>query len=113
MSKKIQDNEIAILTGTAICDNETFQEKGGFEPERDQYYFQIQQGECQFFIGFKDILTCLRVLEKLEEIPEIGSKWWSQMATLYGQDLLMIELTEKKDFSKEDNHEGDKIHDKL
>ena len=113
MGRKIQNNEIAVLTGKAIQDNEAFQAEGGFEPERDQYYFQMQQDNHQFFVGFKDILTCLRILEKLEEIPEIGNKWWVQMANLYGQDLLMIELEETKEFSEEDNHEGNKIHDKL
>lgn len=36
-------DKIAMLTGTAIQDDETFKSEGGFIPERDQYYFQMQQ----------------------------------------------------------------------
>lgn len=43
-------------------------------------------------VGFKDLLTCLRLLEKMGEISEIGDKWWLQMATLYGNDILMVEF---------------------
>ena len=28
------------------------------------------------------------------EIPEIGDKWWMQMAALYGNDILMAEFKE-------------------
>ena len=28
------------------------------------------------------------------EIPEIGDKWWLQMAALYGNDILMVEFKE-------------------
>lgn len=85
---------VAKLTGTAIQDDETFKMKGGFVPERDQYYFQMQQGGDNFLVGFKDMLTCLRLLEKMKEIPQIGDKWWQQMATLYGEDILMIDFEE-------------------
>lgn len=43
-------------------------------------------------VGFKDLLIALRVLEKMGEIPEIYEKWWLQMATLYGNDILMVEM---------------------
>lgn len=92
--EKFDKDKIAIPTGTAIQDDETFQSEGGFVPERDQYYFEMQQNEHNFLIGFKDLLTCLRLLEKMGEIPEIGEKWWLQMATLYGNDVLMVEFTE-------------------
>ena len=85
---------VAKLTGTAIQDDETFKIEGGFVPERDQYYFQMQQGGDNFLVGFKDMLTCLRLLEKMKEIPQIGDKWWQQMATLYGEDILMIDFEE-------------------
>ena len=38
------------------------------------------------------MLTCLRLLEKMAEIPEIGDKWWLRMVALYGNDILMVEL---------------------
>lgn len=90
----LDNSKIATLTGTAVQDNETFKSEGGFIPERDQYYFQMQQGNNVFLIGFKDLLISLRLLEKMGEIPEIGEKWWLQMATLYGNDILMVEFTE-------------------
>lgn len=86
-----EDNKIAALTGRAVQDDETFKSEGGFVPERDQYYFEMQQGDHVFLVGFKDLLTCLRLLEKMDEIPEIGEKWWDLMASLYGGDILMLE----------------------
>ena len=83
-----------MLIGVAIQDDETFKSEGGFIPERDQYYFQMQQGSNVFLVGFKDLLICLRLLEKMGEIPVIGNKWWLQMATLYGNDILMVEFEE-------------------
>ena len=56
----------------------------------------MQQGGNVFLVGFKDLLTCLRLLEKLGEIPEIGDKWWLRMATLYGNDILMVEFKEEE-----------------
>lgn len=93
---KNPDNDTAAtLTGVAVQDNETFKADGGFVPGRDQYYFQMRQGDNVFWLGFKDLLICLKLLEEMGEIPEIGGKWWLQMATLYGKDVLMVELKEK------------------
>ncbi len=89
-------NKVARLTGTAIQDDETFKSEGGFIPERDQYYFQMQQGDNVYLVGFKDLLICLRLLEKMGEIPEIGDKWWQRVATLYGNDILMVEFKEEE-----------------
>lgn len=96
MEKRLDSNKVAMLTGTAIQDDETFMSEGGFIPKRDQYYFQMQQGSNVFLVGFKDLLTCLRLLEKMGEIPEIGDKWWLRMATLYGNDILMVEFKEEE-----------------
>lgn len=93
---KLESDKVAMLTGIAIQDDKTFQSEGGFIPERDQYYFQMQQGDNIFLVGFKDLLTCLRLLEKMGEIPTISDKWWLQMATLYGKDILMVEFNEKE-----------------
>lgn len=95
MKKQLNDNEIATLTGTAIQDDESFKLEGGFVPERDQYYFQMKQGNHVFLVGFKDLLRCLRLLEKMGEIQKIGEKWWLQMAMLYGNDILMLEFKEE------------------
>ena len=81
-------DKVARLTGTAVQDDETFKSEGGFVPERDQYYFQLQQGDNVFLVGLRDLLLCLRLLETMGEIPEIGGKWWLSMATLYGNDIL-------------------------
>lgn len=86
--KFLKEEKIAILTGTAFQDDETFKSEGGFDPERDQFYFEMQQGDHTFLIGFKDLLKCLKLLEKMGEIPEIGAKWWLRMATLYGEEIL-------------------------
>ena len=96
MEKKIDEKTIAHVTGRAVQDDETYKSEGGFVPERDQYYFEMQQGENVFLLGVKDMLTCIRVLEKIEEIPPIGEKWWQQMAVLYGDDLLMVDLDGKQ-----------------
>lgn len=82
--------KIASLTGKAIQDDETFKAEGGFVPERDQYYFEMRQGDHTFLLGFKDMLTCLRLLEEMEEIPRIGEKWWQQIFSLYGRDILGV-----------------------
>lgn len=92
--EKCLDNKIAISTGVAIQDDEVFKLGGGFIPKRDQYYFQMKQGNNIFLVGFKDLLICLRLLEKMEEIPKITGKWWLQMASLYGDDILMVEYEE-------------------
>lgn len=97
MENKLDNSKIAILTGEAIKDDETFKSEGGFIPERDQYYFKMKQGENIFLVGFKDLLISLRLLEQMGEIPKIGEKWWLQMATLYGNDIRMVEFT-KDDF---------------
>lgn len=94
MKKQLDGNKATMLTGVAIQDDETFKSEGGFVPERDQYYFQMQQGDNVFLVGFKDLLTCLRLLEQMGELPEIDDKWWLQMATLYGNDILMVEFKE-------------------
>ena len=96
MSKTFKENEIAKLTGTAIQDDETFKSEGGFVAERDQYYFEMKQGDHVFMVGFKDLLICLRLLEKMDEIPKIGEKWWQQMATLYGNDIYILKYNEAK-----------------
>lgn len=92
--EKCLDNKIAISTGVAIQDDEVFKLGGGSIPKRDQYYFQMKQGDNIFLVGFKDLLICLRLLEKMEEIPKITGKWWLQMASLYGDDILMVEYEE-------------------
>ena len=53
MAEKLDGNKIAMLTGIAIQDDETFKSEGGFIPERDQYYFQMQQGGNVFWVGFR------------------------------------------------------------
>mgnify|MGYP004641848975 CR=1 FL=1 len=90
----IKEEKVAKLTGTAIQDDETFKSEGGFVPERDQYYFEVRQGDHEFLIGFKDLLICLRLMEKMEEVPKISEKWWQQMATLYGNEILMVDYKE-------------------
>lgn len=94
--EKLDKNNVAMLTGVALQDDETFQAEGGFVPERDQFYFEMKQDEHVFLLGFKDMLTCMRLLEKMGEIPKIGEKWWLQMASLYGKDILMVEFMEKE-----------------
>lgn len=96
MEKSLDDSKIAMLTGAAIQDDELFKSEGGFVPERDQYYFQMQQGNNEFLVGFKDLLSCVRLLEKMGEIPQIGEKWWLQMAALYGDDILMVEYEKRE-----------------
>lgn len=94
MEKWIDRNKVAMLTGVAIQDDETFKSEGGFTPERDQYYFEMKQGDNVFLVGFKDLLISLRLLEKMGEVPKIGDKWWLRMAALYGNDVLMVEFKE-------------------
>lgn len=55
--------KVATLTGLALQDDETFKAEGGFVPERDQYYFQMQEGDHVFLVGFRGLLTCMRLLE--------------------------------------------------
>lgn len=89
MENCLERDKIASPIGIAIQDDETFKSEGGFISERDQYYFQMQEGENVFLVGSKELLICLRLLEKMGEFPEIGEKWWLQMATLYGNDILL------------------------
>ena len=90
----VKEEKVATLTGTAIQDDETFKSEGGFVPERDQYYFEVRQGSREFLLGFKDLIICLRLMEKMEEVPKISEKWWQQMATLYGNEILMVDYKE-------------------
>lgn len=96
MEKCFDENKIAKLTGTAIQDDETFKTEGGFIPERDQFYFEMKQGDHVFMVGFKDLLICLRLLEEMGEIPKINGKWWTQIETLYGGELCMVKYKETK-----------------
>lgn len=96
MEKCFKESEIAKLTGTAIQDDEIFKSEGGFVPERDQYYFEMKKGDDTFLVGFKDLLTCLRLLEKMGEIPKVGEKWWLRIAGLYGNDILEMEVKEMR-----------------
>jgi len=89
------NNSIAKITGKAVQDDETFKIEGGFLPERDQYYFELKQDDRIFLLGFKDILTCVKLLEEMEEIPRIDNRWWQQIASLYGDEILSIEYKEK------------------
>ena len=86
--------KIATLTGRAFQDDETFKSEGGFEPERDQYYFEMKQDDSIFFVGVRDIIRCIRLLEKMKEIPEINGQWWQKIATLYGEEILLSEYKE-------------------
>lgn len=94
MSRCIQALLYIILKMFIIQDDETFKIEGGFLPERDQYYFELKQDDRIFLLGFKDILTCVKLLEEMEEIPRIDTKWWQQMASLYGDEILSIEYKE-------------------
>ena len=96
MNEILINDKRALLTGIAVQDDETFKSEGGFVPERDQYYFQMKQGNNLFMIGFKDLLICLKLLENMNEIPKIGNKWWLQMAELYGDDILVVNCKENK-----------------
>ena len=69
MEKCFDEKKIAKLTGTAVQDDETFKAEGGFVPERDQFYFEMKQGDYVFMVGFKELLICLRLLEKLDPSP--------------------------------------------
>ena len=89
-------SDIARITGRAFQDDESFEQEGDFIPERDQFYFELQKGDNTFLIGYKDILKCIRLLEKIKEIPEIGADWWQSMVSLYGDDVLMLEYMEKE-----------------
>ena len=89
------NNSIARITGKAVQDDETFKIEGGFLPERDQYYFELKQDDRIFLLGFKDILTCVKLLEEMEEIPRIDNRWWQQIASLYGDEILSIKYKEK------------------
>lgn len=91
MEQQFDASKIAALTGNALQDDETFKSEGGFVPERDQVYFEMRQGGNTFYVGVRDLLICLKLLESMNEIPEIGGKWWSLTASLYGDDLPMIE----------------------
>ena len=85
-----------VNTKKAIQDDETFKSEGSFVPERDQFYFEMKQGDNVFLVGFKDLLISLKLMEQMQEIPKISGKWWSQIATLYGWDLQMLELEDKQ-----------------
>ena len=86
-----QFTKIVKPTGLAYQDNETFKTLGDFIPERDQFYFELKSGDDTFLLGSKDMLICLRLLEKLKEIKKIDEGWWVNMTSLYGDEILMVE----------------------
>lgn len=87
MEKCFDEKRIAKLTGTAVQDDETFKAEGGFVPERDQFYFEMKQGDYVFMVGFKELLICLRLLEKMDEIQRSvkngGSRWQHFMGMIF------------------------------
>lgn len=50
----LDDKNIARLTGAAVQDDDTYKSEGGFDAERDQYYFEMQQDDHVFLLGLKD-----------------------------------------------------------
>lgn len=87
----LDENKIATLTGNAVQDDETYKKEGGFEAERDQFYFELRQGNNTFLVGAKDILLCLKLLEETKEVPEIDQCWWMKINALYGYETDMVE----------------------
>ena len=87
MEKWIDRNKVAMLTGVAIQDDETFKSEGGFTPERDQYYFEMKQGDNVFLVGFKDLLISLRLLEKMGKFLKStingGCRWLHFTETIF------------------------------
>ena len=63
-------------------------------PKETNIIFRYNKVAMSLGLVFKHLLTCLRLLEKMGEIPEIGDKRWLQMSTLYGNDILMVEFKE-------------------
>ncbi len=94
--EKIDTDKIAHLTGDAYQDDESFLSEGGFEPERDQLYFKMKQGDNEFLVGLKDLLICLRLAETMGEVPVCGERWWRAVSRLYGDEMPMIDFKEYK-----------------
>ena len=44
--------------------------------------------------GDRDALE--RLLEEMGEIPKINGRWWTQIESLYGGELCMVEYKETK-----------------
>lgn len=53
MEKCFDEKKIAKLTGTAVQDDETFKAEGGFVHERDQFYFEMKQGDYVLWLDLK------------------------------------------------------------
>ena len=67
MNTNLDTSKIATLTGKAIQDDETFKLEGGFVPERDQFYFEMKQGDNVFLVGFKDLLILWSKCRKFQK----------------------------------------------
>lgn len=93
---KFNPDDIVVLTGNALQDDETFKTESDFIPERDQVYIEMKQQDNTFLVGAKDILLSLKLLEQLNEVPPINGKWWSQVTSLYGKDFDMIRFAENE-----------------
>jgi len=73
--------EIAKVTGEAV-QNEI--NDGNFVVERDQLYFALKSDSGEYLLGLSDILRCLKVAEKIGELPELPKGWWTSVRILYG-----------------------------
>ena len=50
MAEKLDGNKIAMLTGIAIQDDETFKSEGGFIPERPILFSDATRRQCLFWL---------------------------------------------------------------
>lgn len=88
----ITREQISMVTGEAMQGDASF----NIEPERDQYYFEMQQEDNRFFVGLKDMLIGLKILENLGEIPKINEEWWLEISTHYGKEILMTNFEDEE-----------------
>lgn len=63
-------------------------------PEKHQPYYEFEKDGEKFLIGLDQILECLMVAEKVNEIPKLGISFWVNVSEKFGVDFydLMVNL---------------------
>lgn len=63
-------------------------------PEKHQPFYEFEKDGEKFLIGLDQILECLMVAEKVNEIPKLGISFWVNVSEKFGVDFydLMVNL---------------------
>lgn len=65
--------------------------------EKHQPYYEFEKDGKKFLIGLDQILECLMLAEKIDEIPKLEISFWVNVSEKFGIDYFDIVVNSKKD----------------